>query len=123
MFADREILRRLSNIERQGDAILKQLGIVITKENTIMASIDDVLTDVTAESTQLDGINALISGIQAQLASALSGTTVPQAVQAKIDAVFAQLQNNDTKIAAALAANTPAAPAGPVVPAGQAATA
>jgi len=123
MFADREILRRLSNIERQGDAILKQLGIVVTKENSIMASIDDVLTDVTAESTQLDGINTLISGIQAQLASALSGTNVPPAVQTKIDAVFAQLQNNDTKIAAALNANTPASPAGPVVPAGQAATA
>ena len=86
-----------------------------------MATLDDILVDVTAESTQIDGVTTLITGLQAQVAAALSGTTIPAAVQAKIDAAFAGMQTNDAKIAAALKANVPATPAGPVVAAGTAA--
>lgn len=70
-----------------------------------MASLDDVLKDVTDESTAIDGISTLVAGLKQQLADALAGTTLPPAVQAKVDAVFAQAEINKGKIATALAAN------------------
>lgn len=83
------------------------------KVTHIMATLDQVLADVTAESSQLDSLNALIVGIKQQLADALSGATLPPAVQAKVDAVFTQAEANATKIATAISANTPAAPISP----------
>lgn len=76
-----------------------------------MATIDDVVKDVTDESTVEDGLITLTTDIKTQLDAALAGTTVPPAVQAKIDAVFTQLETNKAKLAAAITANTPAAPA------------
>lgn len=76
-----------------------------------MASIDDLVTDVAAESTVDDSIITLVQGLQTQLAAALSGATIPPAVQAKIDQVFASMEANKAKVAAAVVAGTPAAPA------------
>lgn len=73
-------------------------------------TLDQILQDVTDESTVIDSISTLIDGLRQQLADALSGTTLPPAVQAKIDAVFAQAETNKTKLANALVVNTPAAP-------------
>ena len=73
-----------------------------------MATIDDVVKDVTDESTVEDGLITLTTDIKTQLDAALAGTTVPPAVQAKIDAVFTQLETNKAKLAAAITANTPA---------------
>lgn len=74
-------------------------------------TLDDVLQDATDESTVADSLIALTGSIKAQLDSVLAGTTVTPAVQVKIDAIFAQLENNKAKVAAAILANTPAAPA------------
>lgn len=73
-----------------------------------MATLDEVLAEVTDESTRLDSIQALIDGIKQQLADALSGTTLPAATQAKVDAVFAGLTSNKAKIDKALNTGTPA---------------
>jgi ribosomal silencing factor RsfS len=75
-------------------------------------TLDDVLQDVTDESTVADSLISLTSSIKAQLDAILAGTTVAPAVQAKYNAVFAQLETNKAKWAAAVLANTPAAPAG-----------
>ena len=72
-----------------------------------MATIDDVLADVTAETTQISGLSTLISGLQTQLAAALAGTTIPAAVQAKIDAVFAAAESNKAALVAALNTGVP----------------
>lgn len=74
-----------------------------------MATIDEILTEVNDESGRLDSIQALIDGIKQQLADALAGATLPAAVQAKVDAVFAGLTGNKAKIDKALNANTPPA--------------
>lgn len=79
-----------------------------------MASLDQVLADVTDESTQLDSIAALITGLKKQVADALaSAGTIPPDVQAKVDAIFTQAEANKTKIASALNANTAPAPTPP----------
>lgn len=73
-----------------------------------MASLDDVLADVTGESTRLDSISTLIQGLQQQLADALAGTKLPPAVQAKVDAIFSTAETNKAKIDAALNTGVPA---------------
>jgi hypothetical protein len=74
-----------------------------------MASIDDLTQSVAEESTLEDSVLTLLNGIKQQLADALSGTTLPTAVQAKVDAAFASLEANKAKLAAAVTANTPQA--------------
>lgn len=78
-----------------------------------MATLDDVLADVTSESTAIDSVSALITGLQGQVAAALSGVTLPTAVQAKVDAVFAGLESNKGKLATALATGPTGQPVTP----------
>ena len=85
------------------DRILKLL-------EQIMATLDDTLALVTKESTDLDSVKALMTGLKQQLADALSGTTLPPAVQAKVDAIFAVDTANAQKIADALAAGVTPTP-------------
>lgn len=92
----------------------QKLDSIQTKETTIMATLDQIVTDVQDESTQIDGLSTLTAGLKQQLADALAGTTLPPATQAKIDAVFAGVEANKAKIVTAINANTPAA-AVPVV--------
>lgn len=79
-------------------------------------TLDDILNDVSAESTLEDSIITLLNGISQQLKDALAGTTLPTAVQEKVDAAFTALEANKAKLAAALTANTPAAPQPPAAP-------
>ncbi len=81
----------------------------------VMATLDQVLTEVTNESTRLDSIGALIDGLKKQVADALSGANLPPATQAKIDAVFVGLTANKVKIDTALNVGVPPAVVPPVV--------
>lgn len=86
-----------------------KLNAIIQRLDKIMATLDAVLQDVTDESTRLDSLSALITGLQQQVADALSGTTLPPPVQAKVDAIFAQAEANKGKIDTALNAGVPPA--------------
>lgn len=81
---------------------------VIDNQEKIMATLDQVLTDVTDESNRLDSLSTLIDGLKTQLSDALSGANLPAPVQAKVDAIFAAAETNKGKIDAALNANVPA---------------
>ncbi len=78
-----------------------------------MATIDDLLTAVTAEDTRVDSIVALVAQLQAQVATALSTTNITAADQAKLDAVFAQATSSAGKIDTALNTNVPPPPPTP----------
>lgn len=83
---------------------------IIGKENYIMNTLDDDLAAVTAQGTRLDSVNVLLTSVETQLADALSGTTLPPAAQAKVDALFTALHANDAKIDTALNSNVPPPP-------------
>lgn len=70
-------------------------------------TLDEIASDVEAETTLIAGVGTLIAGLKQQVADALSGTTLPPAVQAKIDTIFAGTEANKTALADALAANVP----------------
>ena len=92
------------------DKILALLQGIKTEEDRIMATLDEVLTDVQDESTVIDSLSTLTAGIKKQLDDALAGANLPPAVQAKVDAVFAGVEANKKKAADAILANTPAQP-------------
>ena len=85
------------------------LAQILSNQRKIMATLDEVLTDVADEGTQIDSLSVLVAGMKQQLADALAGTTLPPAVQAKVDAVFAGVEANKQKVVDAINANTPAA--------------
>lgn len=89
------------------DMIVGMLERITARQEKMMATLDQILADVTAQQTALDSVIALIQGLRQQLADALSGVTLPPAVQAKVDAIFEAAEFNGVKIAQALAENVP----------------
>lgn len=83
------------------------------KLDQIMKSLDEVLADVTDESTQIDSLSTLFANVEQQLKDALSGATLPAPVQAKVDAIFAGIETNKAKVVTAINSGTPAATANP----------
>lgn len=96
--------------------VLNHLSALHAQGENLMATIDQVAQDVSDESTLIDSVSTLITGLQQQIKDALSGATLPPDVQTKVDAVFAQAEANKGKLTNALAANTPAAPVTPPAP-------
>lgn len=98
------------NLDRKLTQILAIVQNIQQKEIYIMATLDELMQDVTDEGTVEDGLVTLTEGIKAQLDAFLAGQLTPE-VQAKVDAVFAGVEANKAKVSAAITANTPAAPA------------
>src|ERR1017187_5290155 len=96
------IFNQLNRIEEKIERLLKGV-------NRMAPTLDQVLQDVTDESTIEDSILTLLAGIQAQLTAPLAGTPTTAANQAKIDAIFSGWETNKAKVAAATTANSPAA--------------
>ena len=78
--------------------------------NKIMTTIDEIQADVTDETTVIDGVVTLLNNLSALLAAAGTDPVKLQALKDSIDA-------NKAKLAAAVAANTPAATPAPAKPA------
>jgi hypothetical protein len=72
-----------------------------------MPSLDETLASVTENGTVGDSVVALLTTLKARLDDVLSGTTIPPAVQAKIDAIFSASEADKTKLQEAILANTP----------------
>jgi hypothetical protein len=87
--------------------VLGRLARIEEKQEAMMATLEETLTLVTAETTQLDSVIALIDGLKAQLDAALEGAILPPSVQAKVDAIFAAATANAAKIVDALDTNVP----------------
>lgn len=114
--SDARLWQRLDWLYAQGErlhnvleTVLTNQAILNTKLETIMATLDDVLADVTAESAGIDSLGVLITQLKEQVAGATSGTLPPD-VQAKVDAIFTQAEANKAKIMAAINAQPGSTP-------------
>ena len=85
--------------------LFKMLEEVLRKEVAIMATLDQIIADVTAETTLIDGVSTLIAGLKKQLADALAGVLNAEQ-QAKVDAIFTAAEANKQKLSDALAVPT-----------------
>lgn len=104
---------QLNRIERKLDRSIiqdQQQGI------NIMKTLDDVISDITDLSSKEDGLITLTSGIKAQLDAVTQGSLTPEQ-QAKVDAIFAAVEDRKTTVQAAIDANTPPASPPPAAPA------
>lgn len=93
------VLRALAAILHELVALRRQ---ITSTGATLMADIDQVTTEIQKETTLIAGVGTLISNLQQQIADATAGAKVPADVQAKIDAVFAQAQQNTAALSQAL---------------------
>ena len=93
--------RRSARVERKVDLILKLL---LEGMNIMSAELDALSAQVAASATVEASAITLIQGLAAQIAAA--GTD-----PAKLSALTASLNASATALAAAVSANTPAAPA------------
>lgn len=91
------------------DELITLVKQVLKRETLIMATLEETLADVQAESAVDDSIITLVTGLKAQLDAVLGGQLTP-AQQAQVDQIFAAIEANKAKVAAAVTANTPAAP-------------
>lgn len=91
---------KLGQISNELALLRKQLE---NMERNIMATLADVQAAVTAEDTVIDSAIALIQGLAAQVAALAPN-------QAAIDALAADIKGKSDALAAAVAANTTAAP-------------
>lgn len=69
----------------------------------LMATLDQIIAKVAAQTTQIDSLNTFTEG----LAQQIKDLKLNQADQAKIDALFAAVEKNDQRLADAMTENTP----------------
>ena len=84
------------------------------KLEKIMAAIDDLTAAVAAEDTEIASAIALLNGIPALITTAVNAAIAngaTPAMLAQITALAADVQAHTASLAAAVVANTPAAPA------------
>lgn len=72
-----------------------------------MPTLDEALASVTANGTVGGSAVALMANLKTRLDEALSGVTLPPAVQAKVDAIFTASEADKTALEEAILANTP----------------
>ena len=88
--------------------ILSRLKALASQGESFMATLQQILDEVKAESTAVDSLIKLTDGLKQQLTDALAQG---QLDQTKIDEIFGEVNAEKQKVVDALAANVPPAPA------------
>lgn len=101
----------LPGVTGQLDQIITLLTAILAEEKTMdaatQASLDKLNLAVTEQTTVEASVETLLTGLSAQIAALKAGVTNP-AVIAALDAATAIITADNTKTAAAVVANTPA---------------
>ena len=90
--------------------LTQAVGAILKQGKLIMAALDDLKAAVAAEQTVEQSAITLLNGLTGQL-QALVAASNGSVSAADIEAVVASVNANKDGLAAAVAANTPAAPA------------
>jgi hypothetical protein len=99
------------DVHIHNDETDRKLDLLLRKVDSLMADISGLTASVAQNTTVIGSALTLINGFAAQLAAAGTDPVALAALQT-------QLNQSDTALAAAVAANTPAAnqPSGPATP-------
>src|SRR4029450_11366032 len=87
-----------------GDSENPLIRLILSKLETVMATLDDVVAKVQALTTVDDSVVALLTDLKAKLDAAISAGADPAKLQALSDALGAQTQ----RLSDAVTTNTPA---------------
>lgn len=88
-----------------GDSENPLIKLILSKLETAMATLDDVVAKVAALTTVDDSVVALLGDLKTKLDAAIAGGADPAKLQALSDALGAQTQ----RLSDAVTVNTPAA--------------
>lgn len=99
------------------DAIVKALTFLVEKEKKHMGILEEVQADVIALkgkvdalNTALDGYRDVVAALKQQLADLQAGTTLPPAVQQKVEAIKASVADAAAAVENTYKENFPDAP-------------
>jgi hypothetical protein len=95
------------------EALLQQIVVLLNKEASFMATIDEALATISDNVAELPTIDASLDALFAQLATLLAGLKNAQltpAQQATLDTLVAAVTTHKDKLKADIVANTPAQP-------------
>jgi chromosome segregation ATPase len=101
--------RELQNLQATANQILKSVNTLQTMEGKTMATVQDVINEITAERTVEDSVVALLDAINAQLTDVKAQLAAGGTDASALDAVIASLKDNEAKLTDAVTRNTPAA--------------
>jgi hypothetical protein len=73
-------------------------------------TLDDIIADISDLGTKEDGLVTLVQGLKAQIAAAIPPGTLTPDQQAKVDQIFAAVEQRKQAIQAALDEGTPPSP-------------
>jgi uncharacterized protein YoxC len=111
-----------SELKRKLDRIDSSLNALTEQGMQIMATLDDILNDEAQDATALGQLAtavqtllASVTTLQTELAAALAGTTLPTAVQAKVDQAFTNSKANTATVNSILTSLAPPPPPPPVL--------
>ena len=91
--------------------IMKKIKVLLVGETQdVVAAVAALTSQVASEQTVEQSAETLLAGLTTLLQNAITPTTDPATVTA-INGIIAQVQTNQAALAAAVTANTPAAPA------------
>jgi hypothetical protein len=95
-------LMRIVTHQQQTNVLLSRL---LNQEKNVMSALDDLTAQVTANTSAEQSAVTLIQGLAAQIAAAVNTED-----SAALESLAQQLNTSATALAAAVTANTPAAP-------------
>jgi hypothetical protein len=94
---------RLDTLDANGTSGKSEILSVLNKLGALMQNtLDTLVAQAAAESTQLASLQTLIAGVETTLAGYLSGETISAGTQAKIDNLFSAMKANSDQIAGAI---------------------
>jgi len=102
----RDLKRWLEKFDRKLNTIMDALTAIIKQETETMATLADLQAQVAAVGDAEDAAVALITGLAKQIQDLINSGASPEQFQALVD----QLKQHTDPLAAAVTANTPAAP-------------
>ena len=98
--------RRIEVAIKFDEQFLHLLSLLISKGDRLMALIDDLRAEVERNTTVDQSVIALVTALAAKIQALIDAGSDPAALQAFVD----QLKASNDAVAAAVTANTPAAP-------------
>lgn len=104
--SEQQIIGLLRGLDARLTTIAQDIAHILQKEESIMATLDDIAADVADEATVVGSVEQLLTNLSQLLKDALAAGADPVKVQAIKDAI----DQNKARLAAAVAANTPGAP-------------
>jgi chromosome segregation ATPase len=104
------LVSMIEDISRTVQRLDQNQQAAINMRAQMAQSLDDIITDIADLGTKEDGLVALVHGLKDQLAAVIPPGTLTAEQQAKVDQIFAAVEQRKAAIQAALDEGTPPSP-------------